>query len=314
MATRHGEDLPPRAQREHLARQIRHQLGLLLAPLLAILAAQDVIVAVAPPDVVVKHSWLIHGTLLLGMPLWLRRMWRTSSLPIGPLRTRLLDTARTVRLRMRKLLVWSTDHQVANAAVVGFVPRLRYVYLSDRLLSLMDEDELEAVLLHEAAHVRRRHLLPRLLMLILPLAAWCAASTRWPQMQPLLSGFFASRGISLKWQASLILPLAAAFYAAAAMGIVARLLEHDADLWAAQRQPGQGHAMISALNKLAPLTPDSDLASWMHPSPSRRISFLRQAVAAPLWAAQFQRRLAAAGNALVLLVASLVAVGVVSRM
>ena len=55
---------------------------------------------------------------------------------------------------------------------------MRQVYLSDRLLELLSDDQVEAVLMHEAGHLRRHHLLTRFTALAAPLALlWAAART-----------------------------------------------------------------------------------------------------------------------------------------
>jgi predicted Zn-dependent protease len=48
---------------------------------------------------------------------------------------------------------------VINAAVLGALPRFRYVLVTDALLTTLDEDEIEAVFAHEAGHARRGHVL-----------------------------------------------------------------------------------------------------------------------------------------------------------
>jgi Zn-dependent protease with chaperone function len=47
----------------------------------------------------------------------------------------------------------------ANALVAGFLPRFRYVFVTDHLLDRFRADELDAVLVHELAHAKQHHLL-----------------------------------------------------------------------------------------------------------------------------------------------------------
>ena len=56
-------------------------------------------------------------------------------------------------LRYREILLWHTENNMGNAAVVGLVPRLRYILLSDLLLETMDDRQIEAVFAHEIGHI-----------------------------------------------------------------------------------------------------------------------------------------------------------------
>ncbi len=56
--------------------------------------------------------------------------------------------------------------KTANALVAGTVPGLRYVFLTDYLLTECDDDELRAILAHEFGHVAGRHLWQRGLLTV----------------------------------------------------------------------------------------------------------------------------------------------------
>src|SRR5581483_9722513 len=80
-------------------------------------------------------------------------------LPAGPLRSRLEGTARRLGFRCNDILVWGTHGGVANAMVAGVVPWLRYVILTDRLMTELTPDEIEAVFGHEMGHAKHHHML-----------------------------------------------------------------------------------------------------------------------------------------------------------
>ena len=112
-----------------------------------------------------KTPWapeIILGLVAVGIfvasPVLLRRIWATTPLPDGPLRTKLLKLCNHIGLRVAEILVWHTDGVMVNAAVVGLVPRMRYILLSDTLLETMTDEEIEAVFGHEAGHVRHHHI------------------------------------------------------------------------------------------------------------------------------------------------------------
>src|SRR5262249_14438552 len=80
------------------------------------------------------------------------------SFPEGPLRDRLLATAKRMKFRFTNLLIWNTRGHIANAMVAGPLPFPRYVLLSDRLVADLTPDEVEAVFGHEMGHVKHHHL------------------------------------------------------------------------------------------------------------------------------------------------------------
>ncbi|MBK7405389.1 MAG: M48 family metalloprotease [Phycisphaerales bacterium] len=92
------------------------------------------------------------------LPIALRYLWDTVPLGPGPARRMLLDLCARYRVRVRAILVWRTHGAMVNGAVVGFLPRLRYIVLTDALLESLPADQVEAVAAHEIAHVRHRHI------------------------------------------------------------------------------------------------------------------------------------------------------------
>ncbi len=103
------------------------------------------------------------ATLTVLQPLLLNVVLTTR--PLDPaLRERVLAACAEQGLRVRDArLIDSRGGKVANAAISGVLPSLRYVYLTDHLLDVMEPDELRAVLAHEIAHGRGHHLLLKLL-------------------------------------------------------------------------------------------------------------------------------------------------------
>jgi Zn-dependent protease with chaperone function len=84
-----------------------------------------------------------------------------------PLRSRVDELLRRGGVRVRDVRVLDTRGQkVANALVMGPVPRLRYILLTDHLLQSMEQDEVEAIVAHEMGHAKQHHLLVKLGALI----------------------------------------------------------------------------------------------------------------------------------------------------
>ncbi|MBC8108737.1 MAG: M48 family metalloprotease, partial [Anaerolineae bacterium] len=83
---------------------------------------------------------------------------QTQPLPDSPLRRRLEQICRRSNLRYKEILLWQTNNNMGNAAVMGVLPQVRYILLSDLLLQTMTDRQIEAVFAHEAGHVVHRHI------------------------------------------------------------------------------------------------------------------------------------------------------------
>lgn len=92
------------------------------------------------------------------LPVALRYLWDTVPLGPGAMRRMLLGLCERYRVRVRAILVWRTHGAMVNGAVVGFLPPLRYIVLTDALLESLPPEQVEAVAAHEIAHVRFRHI------------------------------------------------------------------------------------------------------------------------------------------------------------
>ena len=103
--------------------QARQHLAILLAPLLLLMAAEDLLRLTAPTLLEDQWAglWAIPAILLLlaAFPLLLRRLWRTTPLEPGSLANRLQATLRNQGARVRGICVWHTDGRMVNAAVAG---------------------------------------------------------------------------------------------------------------------------------------------------------------------------------------------------
>ena len=155
-------------------------------------------------------------------PPLLVRALPTVPLPAGPLRDDLLGFLGTEGVRTRGLRLWLTGGAVANAALVGLLPPLRYLLLSDRLVERLPRAELLAVLAHETGHARHRHL---------PwLGGWAVGSGA---ALGLGLGVAEARGFTPDAASAGALTAAAVLAWAGAFGWVSRRVEAQADAHAA---------------------------------------------------------------------------------
>ncbi len=157
---------PPWGLGAYLLFLLRHQLLIVALPMLVICVANDCVQQHARYlRKVTRLYWAdqavlvgVAGLILFFAPILLRVIWSTSVLPDGPLRRRLVGLSERLGLRFREILIWHSEGMVVNAAVMGVLPPVRYVLLSDGLLETMEDEKIEAVFGHEAGHVRHLHI------------------------------------------------------------------------------------------------------------------------------------------------------------
>jgi STE24 endopeptidase len=156
----------PPTFREYFTANLRLQVLFTIVPVLAIVFLRDVLsVALRPLAGTAVSETVEFVTMLLSTalvfllaPELLRRVLQTQSLPDSPLRRRLERLCQRVGMRYRDILLWRTQNNMGNAAVMGILPPVRYILLSDLLLERMDDEQIEAVFAHEVGHVVHRHM------------------------------------------------------------------------------------------------------------------------------------------------------------
>ena len=161
--------VPAWTRRQHIGFNVRHNLLFVAAPAALLILATDLLGRLdhaLPPAALAGVGLAFSGLVFLAAPLLIVRLWVTTRLPEGELRTALEETCRALRVRFREIMLWRTGGVIANAAVLGLVGRARYVLLTDALVDHLSEAELEAVFAHEAGHVVHHHILYMVVMTI----------------------------------------------------------------------------------------------------------------------------------------------------
>ncbi len=150
---------------EYLISQIRHQIALIMVPLVLILAWAETVMWLGPGRMnLIQGAYLSLAsmagamTVFLFAPLMIRMIWDTAPLPQGAIRERLTAMCRFHRIGVRELLLWRTYGGMINAAVMGLISPLRYIFLTDALLEMLPQNHVEAVMAHELAHIRKHHM------------------------------------------------------------------------------------------------------------------------------------------------------------
>jgi STE24 endopeptidase len=233
-------DLPvhrPPSFRTYLWANVRLQLLFMVVPVLMIVLLHDLIRLGAMAVVGTRYglndaenpfTWLTAaGLIFLVAPEILRRVLHTEPLPNSPLRRRLEGLCRRTGVRYRQILLWRTQNNLGNAAVMGFIPRFRYILLSDLLLETMTDEQIEAVFAHELGHIVHRHmtwLMVFLLVLMLFNLSGGAWVTRW----------LSSIGFKDETSQGIVIGAAYLFKFLLLFGFVSRRFERQADVFAAR--------------------------------------------------------------------------------
>jgi STE24 endopeptidase len=172
-------DLPvfaPSDFRSYFVHKLRVQLLFSIVPLLLILGIRDLaaLAIAGASHTSLGQKFGLHFPLsdsaesvlsfaavalvLLISPELLRHVLHTQRLPESTLRHSLSEICSRAGISCREILLWRTQNNMGNAAVMGLIPQVRYVMLSDLLLESMTDLQIQAVFAHELGHVKHRHL------------------------------------------------------------------------------------------------------------------------------------------------------------
>jgi STE24 endopeptidase len=238
---------PPRLGR-YIVSNFRLQVMFMAAPVLLWILLHDIGGLILRPmhlsDAAADNAdlvvWLAAGALVfLFSPEILRRVLHTQPLGDSPLRRRLEALCARHGVRCREVLLWRTDFNVGNAAVLGFIPQMRYILLSDLLLETMSDEQIEAVFAHEVGHIVHRHM-NWYLVFIVALVLF----SQWADRKLAFAGPYQD----LVYIGSFLVKFLILF------GFVSRRFERQADVFAARSiQASAGPADSAAATPLPPV-------------------------------------------------------------
>lgn len=234
------------------------------------------------------------------LPLFLKRLFKASSMPPGVLRERLEALLKKTGLRFRDILIWRMERaRILNAGVMGVLPRYRYILFSDALLEALSPSECEAVLAHEIAHTKHSHALVYLVFALGFVALAYDVSAILPAS--LSSDFMFGMPV---------LAVLMVVYFRFIFGYLSRAFERQADLYAAEVL-GSPVPLILALEKIALMSGDvRELRSWRHHSVAERVRFLASSGYEPAEMERYRVRSAWIARTVFICVAVLSAVAV----
>jgi STE24 endopeptidase len=308
-------DLPvfaPSDFRGYFINKLRVQLLFSIVPLLLILALHDgVSICIAEiSQTNFGQRWGMHLPLsdsadsavyfvvamlvLFIAPEILRHVLHTQRLPESNLRKSLAEISDRAGVSCREILLWRTQNNLGNAAVMGLIPRVRYVMLSDLLLESMTDLQIQAVFAHELGHVKHRHLAWFVVFFML-------ISRSFYTLLVLLEHHLklSDNGLSA-FEASSVLAYSAVLLVG--FGFLSRWFERQADVYAARTlergtvaeplpsETSGASIFASALERVAVVNNiPIDARNWTHGSIQARMRFIKRLGRDPAVAARFDR-------------------------
>lgn len=287
--------LPTRA--EFVTQQIRHQLLIPILPVLWLVAVKDTIHLLFPDQLHHAGVWYAVALIpaLLLTPWLLPRIWKTEPLAAGPLRCDLEGACKRWGVRLQQIFLWRTQGECVNAVVTGIIPTMRYLLLSDGLVARCSHEQIHCVLAHEAGHIRRHHLMRLFLLVMIPVTLWIAWSFHSDGSRAPMADARIMAGMSVLVTAAIVGGMAWI------IARYARLLEHEADLWAChvlarEAKPENGpcawRTYQETMRVMVPNAKRQREEGWLHPSIESRCRFLDQASTDPRSRLRFERQLA----------------------
>lgn len=145
---------------------VRQQMLVWILPVLALAGWSEAVditaeaIGRSPEEGAVEVARLIGSlTIFVISPFIVRRAWKTVELGPGELRNTIAKVCTSHGVKAKGPFVWSTPGDGINAAVVGFIHPFRYLLISRSMLETFSERPLIAVVAHEVAHLKLRHML-----------------------------------------------------------------------------------------------------------------------------------------------------------
>ena len=234
-------------------------------------------------------------TLLFFPPLTVK-IWKCRDLPQSKIKEQLDQLCTKAKFKHSGMKTWTILNHSYTAAIVGVIPKFRFVMFTKRLLEELSPRSIIAVLAHEIGHSARKHLLifPVIIMgMVVFSGAFSSlfgkAFDDWFVMHDKL---YPSPFWKTLYPLALFVPYATIFllYFRFVFGYFSRLFERQADLHIYELElPVED--MQLALDELGHITGGThQIPCWHHHSIQERIDFLESTKNDPRLAAKHHRR------------------------
>jgi Zn-dependent protease with chaperone function len=229
------------------------------------------------PQLLLGATLLTLAGGVLFLPCWMGQWMGVVDFPEGALRSLIESYMRELKIRGVALRLLPSHGRLPGAAIVGWFPRFRQLWLGDALLARLTPEQLDMVVMHELAHVSRKHYLWRLLPIVGALVVVGLFGLLWPQPPDSTTGNAGDSNLT----ASLVASAVASIVMLAGVSFMAHRCELDADRtacllaqrscgWVAGEPSRAAVALAEALHQLLHDCPAASKTTWLHPSLTTR--------------------------------------------
>jgi len=253
------------------------------------------------------------STVLMFFPPIIQWIWACKPIGNPYLRERLQSVCDRAGFKHAGMKVWTVMRQNFTAAIIGVIPRFRYVMFTERLLDDSPPEEVEAVLIHEIGHSKYMHLVKYPFIMMGLVAVTGIFSLLFGDAifeRVALMEFYYDNGIGQALMPiALFLPMAilALLYFRLVFGFFSRNFERQADLHIFSLGYSYSH-LVDVLNRVGNIGSNHKEPNWHHHSIQQRIDFLHQAARNPELIDKHHRRVSRyfKGYLLLLIIAILI--------
>ena len=249
-----------------------------------------------PTGQAVFAALMISLAMMCVCPWLVTRFWKTGQIEDPQLDQKLMAICKQANIGVRQIKIWKTGYQIANAAVTGLLPGTRVILLSDLLLKQFEPEEVEAIVRHEAGHVRLRHLPLKMMFIVVPMLVLLVDKTSAAGITSRLAETLStSEGAFAGEHVAHLIAIGFVFYLVVVLRWLSHKMEFEADLFAATGLGNTGPGLYvdqtrAALWRLAVLSPDQfRKRTLMHPSFEDRIMFIEKIAGDPTFANVYRR-------------------------
>ncbi|MDP3284809.1 MAG: M48 family metalloprotease, partial [Desulfobacterales bacterium] len=217
-------------------------------------------------------------------PVMIQKLWRCRPVEEGRERSGIEAICKKAGVGFADILYWPIfGSRMITAGVMGLIKRFRYILVTKSLLSLLEPEEVEAVIAHEAGHIKRNHLVFYLLFfsgyMLLAVSTFDLVIYFVIYAKPFYR-FLIDSGIRQTTLISVLYGIAIAgmflIYFRFIFGYFMRNFERQADTYVYSFFENAGH-LISTFEKIAVAGGSpADKPNWHHFSIRERIDFLKK--------------------------------------
>jgi STE24 endopeptidase len=213
---------------------------------------------------------LFISFMMIVFPYVIQWIWQCKPLEIDDpeLKAKLEKICQTAQFKHAGIKTWGLMNDSLTAAIIGIIPKIRYVIFTKKLIKKLSFNAISAILAHEIGHWYRKHLLIYPLIMVGLVVLLNSFETHFQETLPPLLFFT-------------IYILCLILYFRLVFGFFSRIFERQADLHVYKLKIDPKY-MVEALDHLAKASGNSHLVPcWHHYSIQERIDFINQTIDNP---------------------------------